>query len=68
MSKNLDRPASMRSFKLMTIYITAIARPLVKKGILSRDDILTELADNLPTDDKILEEDIKRLAAEIGLW
>jgi hypothetical protein len=39
-----------------------------KKGILSRDDILTELADNLPTDDKLLEEDIKRLATEIGLW
>jgi hypothetical protein len=41
--------------------------PLVKKGILSRDDIPTELSDNLPTDDKLLEEDIKRLAAEIGL-
>jgi hypothetical protein len=29
----------------MTIYITAIAKPLVKKGILSRDDVLTELSD-----------------------
>jgi hypothetical protein len=64
----LDRPASARNIKLMTIYITAIAKPLVRKGLLNRDDIFRELSELTPISDKALREDIKAMIALIGAW
>jgi len=56
----LDRPASARNIKLMTIYITAIAKPPVRKRILNRDDIFRELSELTPFTDKLCGTTLRR--------
>jgi len=64
----LDRPASARNIKLMTIYITAIAKPLIRKGLIDRADIFRELSELTPVADKALRDDIKAMINLIGAW
>jgi hypothetical protein len=61
-----------RARRVRAIHLLAFLRrtpaPPAFSSINSTPPAVKAAINNLPTDDKLLEEDIKWLATEIGLW